>query len=130
MKTKILISLLAFIVFTQTNAQSNFIVDWDYSGNGFNEFVEKAESTLNVKFFFKEEWVSDLKLGNSSGSKSLGMVLEELFSEKNLYFIIDAHGNVIVTKDFAVKEFVVKDFAVKDLNPKLTVNQKYIPQTD
>lgn len=120
MKTKILLSLLTLFVFTQTNAQNNLIVDWDYSGYGFNEFVAKAESTLKVKFFFKEEWVSDLKLGNYSGSKSLELVLGELFSERNIYYIIDARGNIIITKDFAIK----------DLNQKLTDNQKYIPPTD
>lgn len=49
--------MLTFFVFTQTNAQNNFIVDWDYSDYGFNEFVAKADSTMKVKLFFKEEWV-------------------------------------------------------------------------
>lgn len=48
------------------------------------------------------------------------MVLGELFSGKNIYYFIDASGNIIVTKDFAVKES----------NPKLTDNQNYIPPTD
>jgi hypothetical protein len=120
MKTKIILLILILFAFTDLRAQEKYLITWDYSDLSFKEFVAKTESLLHVKFFYKDEWVSDFKLGTFSGSTTISKILVDLFKEAPLYFIIDEAGNIVITKDFAVKI----------TTPKETGGEKYLSPTD
>ena len=120
MKTKIILLVLVLFAVTDLKSQDKYIINWDYSGLSFKDFVAKTENLLPVKFFYKDEWVNDLKLGPFSGSSTIPKILTNLFRESSLYFIIDEAGNIVITKDFAVKV----------TEPKEIGGDKYIPPTD
>lgn len=102
---KSIILNFGFILLLSGNlfAQKEITIDWNYEGLPFKEFATKAENINHLRFFYKEEWVSDLKLGSFHGSVSLKDILDELFQGKSLFYFIDTAGNVVVTKNFAVK---------------------------
>jgi len=60
MKLKILILCLVLLTFSSLKAQDELKITWDYRDLSFNEFVVRAENTLNLRFFFKYDWVRDL----------------------------------------------------------------------
>ncbi len=103
MKHKILTLLLVSFLFRTLDAQQEFKITWDYSSQSFAEFVSKAESLYGLRFFYKDEWVNDLRPGNFPGSNSISELLDNIFRGKSLYYFIDRSGNIIITKDFAVR---------------------------
>jgi hypothetical protein len=64
---RILLSFLVLFSFTNLEAQKDLIISWDYSGLDFSKFVSTAQNLDSIKFFYLDEWVSDLKLGNYHG---------------------------------------------------------------
>ncbi len=83
-------------------AQEKYPIAWNYKGMSFKEFVQKAESQLNINFLYKEEWVKDLKLESYSGCKTLSCLLDNLFTGKSLYYYIDNYNNIVISKDIPV----------------------------
>ena len=102
-KLKILCVILALFSFGVIEAQQEIKIGWDYSGLGFSDFTAKAESHDSLRFFYMDEWISDLKLGEFKGAVLLSELLDDLFRGKSLYYYIDDARNVIVTRNFAIK---------------------------
>jgi hypothetical protein len=102
---KILIStsilLFSLIICGQEN---DYRVTWDYDGQKFDEFVNKAETLFNVKFFYKEEWVSDISLRKMDNTPTLFALLNNLFQGRKIYYFTDKYGNIILTKDYKIKK--------------------------
>jgi len=100
---KILFLILALFYGSATEAQQNVQIGWDYSGMSFHDFVAKAESQDSLRFFYMDEWVSDIKLGEFKGPVLLSDLLDVMFRDKSLFYYIDNSGNVIITRNFAIK---------------------------
>jgi hypothetical protein len=116
---KILIStsILLFTLIT-CGQEKDYRVTWDYDGQPFNEFVNKAENLFNVKFFYKEEWVSDIRLRKMDNIPTLFTLLNNLLQGKKIYYFIDKYGNIILTKDYKIKKAISQQ------------SDTYIPGTD
>jgi hypothetical protein len=102
---KFLPHILILTLFLESNlrAQENYKVSWDYKDLSFKEFVAKTESRLSVKFFFKDEWVADIKLSDFKSCTTLPCILENLFNGTILHYYIDDSGNIVITRNYAVK---------------------------
>jgi hypothetical protein len=103
MNIKVLIFFLVLTLTYETEGQENKWLPPNYKNLSFKEFVSVTQKLLKVKFYYKDEWVKDLKMGNYPESFSLPQVLDNLFMGKSLFYYIDKHGNVVLTKDFEVK---------------------------
>ena len=102
-KLKILFIFLALFYASAAEAQQNIQIGWDYSGMSFRDFAAKAESQDSLRFFYMDEWVSDIKLGEFKGPVLLSDLLDVLFRDKSLFYYIDDSGNIIITRNFAIK---------------------------
>lgn len=122
MKSKICLVLFAFSLFSKLVAQDEINITWDYRNMTFKEFVLAAENQYDIRFFFRDEWVSTLDPGNFPNIESLTEFLDKLFSDASLYYFIDDAGNVVITKNFAVK--------IADRPVITEEGEKYIPPTD
>jgi hypothetical protein len=120
MKLKIHILILILFLTCSLEAQEKYKISWDYKDLSFKEFEIKAENLLNVKFFYKDKWVNDLKLANFTDCTTLSCILDKLFNGTSLFYYIDESGNVVITKDYSVK---ITD-AVKEKD------NYFIPPTD
>ena len=99
-------ALIMFLILTLTfeiEAQENKWLPSNYRDLSFKEFVSVTQPLLRVKFFYKDEWVKDLKMGVYPASFSLSDVLDNLFLGTSIFYYIDKHGNVVLTKNFKVK---------------------------
>jgi hypothetical protein len=103
MKLKVLIVVIVLFMSWVLQAQDKLQITWDYKDISFNEFVVKAENNLNLRFFYKDSWVKDLRPGDFPGVRSLPEFLDLIFRDKSLFYYIDGTGNVVITKNFAVK---------------------------
>ena len=79
MKLKVLLLLLTLFFSFLLHAQDDLKITWDYKDLSFNEFVVKAETSLNLRFFFRDDWVKDLSPGDYPGISSLTEFLEPYF---------------------------------------------------
>ena len=82
--------------------QEKYIIRFNPENLSFNEFVTKVEGEYNIKFLYREEWIKDLVLGNYRDCKSLTCILDNLFRNTSLYYLLDDSENVIITKDYSV----------------------------
>lgn len=117
MKSKIYLLVLLFFLPRIIQAQEKHEITGDFNNLEFTQFVEKCEKLLDVKFFYKEEWVANFKVRNYSGCKDLSCFLDSIFKGSTLYYIIEESGNIVITNRFAVK---------KD-DRKVESDEKFIP---
>jgi len=103
MKIRILILALFFMSNPFVRSQEKYLITWDYKGLGFNEFVTRTEALFPVRFFYNDEWIKDLKLGEYEGNLSLTEILDSLFRGTTLFYYIDDSHNIVLTRNFAVK---------------------------
>ena len=102
------------------HSQEKYVVDWDFTGQSFEDFVLKAESRYPVRFFYNKEWVKNLTLGSYGEKRMLNEILDTLFKGESIYYYALESGNIILTKYFAIK-------TVKESQAE---NQSYIPGMD
>lgn len=125
MKNKIGFLVLSFLLSGNLLAQDDMKITWDYKNQNFNDFAVSAENLYNLRFFFKEEWIKDLRPGDFPGFTSIKELLDNLFRGKSLFYFIDESGNVVITKDFAVK---ISGTPVKEDQNYLAPTEYYDPQ--
>jgi hypothetical protein len=101
-------------------AQEQYKLSLNCKDISFIDFVTKVENILPVKFYYKKEWVKDMKLGDYPDCVTLSCVLDNLLKGTSLYYYFDDLGNIILTKNYAVKVN----------NTPLGENKKFLPPTD
>jgi outer membrane receptor for ferrienterochelin and colicin len=121
MKRSLLIFALFLVLRSGVTGQvSDYKIVWDYSGQNFNEFVSSAESHYNIKFFYKPEWVNDIRLTRYDTIPTLSALLDNILTGRKVFYFIDPSGNIILTKDYKVKtpEYITLS------------GDKFVPKTD
>ncbi|HBH85210.1 MAG: hypothetical protein A2X05_11260 [Bacteroidetes bacterium GWE2_41_25] len=103
MKLSIFLLFILLHLASVLKAQEKYVVTWDYRGLTFGEFALKAKEVLNVRFFYKDDWVRDITLGEYNGSNSLQDILDKLLQGRSIFYFIDDYGNVVLTRNYAVK---------------------------
>src|SRR4030042_5260977 len=114
------ITAVLLLIFPAIHSQENYVIDWDFAGQSFEDFVLKAESRYPVKFFYNEEWVQSLTLGSSRDKRMLNEILDTLLKGNSIYYYTSNAGNIILTRNFAIK-------SVKE---KPDEGRSYIPGMD
>ena len=102
-KIIVLFAVIALISENSLKAQEDVKITWNYDGLTFRQFVDEAESRAGIRFFFRDEWVQDLKPGDYPGITSLPELLSKMFKTKFLYFYRDSNGDFIITKNAEVE---------------------------
>jgi hypothetical protein len=100
---KIRYIIVLFLLTGIVTAQEKYHISWDYRNLTFGEFVTRAESTLKIRFFYKDEWTRGIRLSDYPGCESLTCILDNLLKGTSLYYFIDESGNLVITKNYAVK---------------------------
>jgi hypothetical protein len=102
---KLNIHFLIFILFPAGTlcAQEKYVISEDVKGLTFKEFAAKTEKQFGVKYFYREEWVHDLKTDDYPDCSTLPCILDNLFKGTSLYFLIEESGNIVITDRYAVK---------------------------
>jgi hypothetical protein len=102
LKVFLFLTLLHFPLYIN-GQDKDYKVTWDYTGQSFNDFVSSSEKAFNLKFFFRDEWVKDIRPDSYHGDNSLQAILDYIFRGKSLYYFFDDSGNIILTKNFSVR---------------------------
>jgi hypothetical protein len=103
MRTTIPILIIILFSIFKLGAQEKYKISGITKDISFKDFVKKVESVNAVKFFYRDEWVRDLKPGDYSGCSTISCVLDNLFKGTSLYYFIEESGNIVITNNYAVK---------------------------
>ena len=95
--------LVLIMLSVSLKAQEQYAISGDYDGLSFKDFATRVENQLNVRFFYKDEWVKDIVVREYIECSDLKCILDKLFSDRDLFYYIDKAGNVVITKNYAVK---------------------------
>ena len=106
MKLKILLLVLLLLLSHKLRAQEKYTLPENFKDLTFKQFAARTEKLFAVKYFYKEEWVRDLKIGDYPDCSGLSCLLDNLFKGTSLYYIIEESGNIVITNRFAIKVFV------------------------
>ncbi|MBG0860001.1 MAG: TonB-dependent receptor [Bacteroidales bacterium] len=104
MTLKVLTTVFLLLISVALQGQvTKYPVTWKYENQKFREFIQKAESVHNVKFFYKEEWISDKAVTFCGDSVTVAQVLDASLRESGIYFLINRHGDIILTSGYMVR---------------------------
>jgi len=103
MKPGICILFFTSVFLFNLSAQDEYIITWDYRNQTFKDFVVQAENIYPIKFFFRDEWIKDLRAGAYGEGITISEYLDNLLRGNSLYYYIDEEGRIVITKNFAVK---------------------------
>lgn len=103
MKLYFRVLILLLLLAGKLGAQEKYNLSGDFTNMTFREFAAKTEKLLPVKFFYKNEWVADLRITQNPDCSNLSCFLDNLFKGASLYYIIEESGNIVITSRFAVK---------------------------
>jgi len=117
LRTKIRLLIILFFFSGLLQGQEKYSITFDYRDLTFDEFVVKTENQTGVRFFYKPDWVSGLRLSQYKGCTSLDCILDSLFRRANLNYIIDETGRVIITGKYKVKVLDAPQETAYDMVP-------------
>lgn len=103
MQFKLPLVIILLSLTLSAGAQEKYKITTDVSDISFKEFVTRIENTMPVKFFFLDEWITDLRVGEYPDCSGLPCILDNIFKGTNLYYYIDNSGDIVITKGYAVK---------------------------
>jgi hypothetical protein len=103
MKLRFPILILILSLSLNLGAQGKYRILSNLKGLTFKEFAARTEKLFAIKFFYKDEWVSSLKIGDYPDCQTLSCVLDNLFKGTSLYYIIEESGNIVITDKYAIK---------------------------
>ena len=94
---------MILLISSEARSQEKYVINWDYTGQSFQDFVNKTESEFPVRVFYNGEWTKNITLGNYGGKRYLHEILDTLFNGTSIYWYNAGPGNIMLTKDFAIK---------------------------
>ena len=118
MKIKLIIIFILLFLTYSLQGQKQIIISGGYKDLSFKEFVTKVENELHIKIFYKDEWVTNLRLSDYVGCKTLTCILDNLFKGTKLHYFVNSSGNVIITGNYNIKV----------LNTPLETENNFFPQ--
>jgi hypothetical protein len=125
---KTFITAVFILISLTIRPQDNFVVDWDYTGNSFIDFIIETESRFNLRFFYNDEWVNDLVLGSYGKKITLNEILDTLFSGKSIYYYPSGTGNIILTRFLSIKQLKEKPAGSLNYIPGMDYMQDKSPE--
>ena len=103
MKIRMLLAAIILLSANMLKAQEDIKITWNYDGLTFNEFITVAEERTGIRFFFRDDWVQDLRPGDYPGITSVTELLVKMFKGKLLYVFRDGNGDFIITKNYEIE---------------------------
>jgi hypothetical protein len=132
MRAGLLIASVSVLLTNLLSAQDDIKIVWDYNNLSFKQFITAAEEQTGARFYFRDEWVEDLRPGDYPGKESLFELFSEMFKDRFLYFYRNKDGDVIITKNFKIgqidltatekKFFTIEEYSLEEEKQKIIEN--------
>ncbi|MCF8364855.1 MAG: TonB-dependent receptor [Bacteroidales bacterium] len=122
MKKSTLLLLLLLLSFLWINlyAQTSGIkLSESYNNLNWQQFAAKAETELNISFFYYPDSIPDIAITFSHPNNDLIFVLNENFKQYHIKASADTKGNIFMNKENVIKTKLPDDFFSLSMSNKL-----------
>src|SRR3954462_4922194 len=118
MKTILYILIICFCFLSAARSQQTNppTVSGDFKNIAVDTFLIQLQSQTNYHFYYDTAQLGALRINLSVNNQPLRSVLEKAFANTNIYFAIDKHNNVFVSKGLAVQTTLPEGFFSGKLN--------------
>ncbi|WP_114749154.1 TonB-dependent receptor [Pleomorphovibrio marinus] len=82
----------------QAQEAENKLISGLFSGVSFERFAQMVEQRSPYQFFFDPEDIPELSININAYQNTLPQLLNQLFKDTDLHYVIDTEGRVFVTK--------------------------------
>ena len=90
--------IILFIVVQSFAAAQGPIISGDFRDLPFDEFTRKVEEQVPVKFVYRKEWTSDLRISASGENMELYKILSDHLSRNDLHYF-SSENRIFITRD-------------------------------
>jgi|GEM_PF-23173 len=74
------------------------LISGDYRDLSFDEFAGEVEDQVPLKFIYRKEWTSDIRISASGENMELSKILSDHFSKNDLYYFSNGK-RIFITRD-------------------------------
>jgi hypothetical protein len=120
MKSKTYILLFFLLVTCSLSAQEKYRMPVNLKNMPFAQFVTETEKLFPVRYFYDEKLISGIVVGDYPDCETLSCILDNVFRETSMHYIIEESGNIVITRDYAIR---ISGEQTKD-------NSKFLPPSD
>ncbi|MCK4855054.1 MAG: carboxypeptidase-like regulatory domain-containing protein, partial [Bacteroidales bacterium] len=94
------VTLIILIIFAHSFAAAQGpVISGDFSDLPFDEFAREVEEQVRVKFVYRKEWTSDLRISASGDNMELYKILADHLSMNDLYYFFSDDYRIFITRD-------------------------------
>lgn len=86
--TRFFISILIILCSFPILSQDHIVLSKSYTGISFTEFTEEAERKEGLRFYFKEEWVDSVMIGQIDKGTGIDEALKNLLQGTGIDFLV------------------------------------------
>ncbi len=101
------------------------MISSDFNSRPFFDLINDVENKYKLKFFYLEEWISDITVIQATSPCPLDKILEESLQNTDLSYFYDEPGNIIFTSKYKIESSV--NFSNLKETPK-TINEFATPE--
>ncbi len=111
----LLSAMACLLAFFHVSAQ-NKLVSGDFHGMNFEQFAKSVESKTDYHFYYNIAQFDSLTINISATNRPLSSILDEIFSNTDFRYAIDAQNNVFVVRKFKIETSLPRDFFARKKN--------------
>ena len=89
--------LVPFTCLAQDTITNNLVIEKDYNGWAFVDFVEQLEQEKGLQFYYFLGWVSELKIKQKEKPSTLNAILENTFQGTDYHYFIHPNQQIILS---------------------------------
>ena len=114
--------VVLILVGLSAHAQRKPVLDDEFNGAAFDDFVKKLEEQSGYHFYYNSAWTDSIKVTLSAKNRSVEDVLKTVFENTNLKFAVTSDGAVFITREREIMTRLPDDFFIKDARPRETAS--------
>jgi hypothetical protein len=99
-----------FFCLTAYSQSEDIIITAEYHHLDWDSFVEKAENDLGIHFFYNPDSIPKITTSIFTDTLPLTEFLDAQFKDYNIYYSIDYHGNIFLSRNFEITTSIDENF--------------------
>ncbi len=112
---KVLVIVLLFLSFNFclfSQEEKAVTISGDFRNISFTEFADRLNENYDIKLFYKNEWINDIRLNFSGDSLNLIDILDRVLGEKSINYIRKGSNQFFLTGELELNNEVLQDFNI------------------
>lgn len=105
--------LIIFSLVPANGQPEDQIISGGFSDLPFMRFVEEVERQSRIRFYYREEWVSEVRIDATGENISLKHILDSALLQAGIQYYMDAHGQVFITGRSPISS-ILPDYTGRD----------------